>query len=395
MEYPSLSYFAKTVMDFDNEIIEVLEKEIIKDTDNHFGKLSFLKKLLDGITSYKRKYHTLSNQSSNLIIKLGTSISIMGEKPAVRDEILGEVRSLASKYKSKEQNKVEQSKSVQKLLEEQIDIGEALILAYVINKDEKLKFSYIRLLNFYKNMNGATQSENDLSVLFNLIPDVIDEKSADYLKEISGNISIFPKENENLSKSSLDAKQILSEFNLGKLTFRPSKDSGWLNYRNYAFQSLISNSSTQSPNLSNEDRLTMKMVFMGAMNKNLEFQQMDNFIVSKFYERLASSYSFLLDMINEISPESRSLKRLNKEKHLVTEMKELIRLCYGLYLIGKQDEELLVKKEKKDNKFNMNDYVINSLKNQYDIQKGSFTSLCESNEERCLQMINDWENYLP
>jgi len=383
-EVPSLSYLTRSFNEFDKEVLELLEREILKD-DETYGKVSFVKKLLDSVLLYKRKFHNSSQFVDSIIIKLGAFVSVIGEKPPVREELIGEVRELASKYRPENQNKLEQNRMAHKLLEQPLGIGEALVLSYLISKDERLSKSYSKLVSFYKGLNGS--NGDDLTSLFKLIPASIDEESIEYLKDVVEEVSIIPKGENHINTP----ERVLEEINIGKFTFRPSKNSGWLSYRNYALQSLLGSSGLNK--LNNEDKLTLKVIFLGALGNSLELQQRDSFIHPKYYERLAYSYSFLLDLIMENFSNFRFLSREGKHKHLVTELKQIIRVCYGLYLEGREDEEQNDNKNK-INEININAEIINSLKSQYDIQKGSFITLCESNEERCLQIASEWRSYL-
>ncbi len=379
--FPSLSYFSKSLLDFDLEIYDLLEKEMLKDVPPYFGKKQFLKKLLDHVISYKRKFNSPPGFVDPLIVRLGACISILGDKPRVREDVIREVREIASKYRSKELETLAQSRASQKLLEEPLEVGGALILAYIISHDEELMKSYTRITKFYSDIHG--KKGEDLSYLFNLIPASITLQSVEYMKAKVERVHIIAPSSDSLIYN-LDSS-IISKAILGTLTFRPERNSGWITHRNYALSSLLSSS-----NFTKEQKLTMRVIFECAMCNNLELDERDDFAVPKYYSRLSESYSLLLDLISANFPNSASIMRKGKTKHLTTELKQLVRLCYGFYLgcsVGKGNEQ--------SKELSTSNEVISSLKSMYDIKNDTFSEFCEGDKERCLQTASNWEEYMP
>ena len=296
--------------------------------------------------------------------------------------MIANIRAIASKYRPKEIETLAQSRGSQKLLEEPLDIGGALILAYVISRDEELMNSYLRITKFYSDIHG--KNGEDLSYLFNLIPASITPQSVEYMKGKVGAVHMIAPSSDSLVYDNDKDRGALQKAVSGTVTFRPEKNAGWITYRNYSLYSLIS-----SPSFNKEQRLTMKVIFERAMMNNLELDERDDFGVPKYYQRLAESYSFLLDVISNAFSANAGIMRKGKTKHLNTELKQLIRLCYGLYLSSMKEEE------DKSEELNTSNEVINSLKSIYEIRNDTFAEVCEGDKERCLQTASNWEEYLP
>jgi hypothetical protein len=380
--YPSLSYFTDSLVRFDKDVLMLLEKEILKDNPSLYGKRQFVKKLLDQVLIYKRKNYSNPDLVDKAIVKLGACVSIMGDKPPLREDVLGIVRELALKHRPNSKDVVDQSHAVQKLLEEKEDLGVALILSYVIDKDDVLKKSYLRLVSFYRKLQGSERK--DLSFLFDMIPAKIDSESINYLKGKVGEVSILPSKERLFDR---EVGEIVEDVKLGKVSFRPKSTSGWISHRNYALQSLLS--SGGSSDLGKEDKLTMKVIFTQALNGGVETQQFDEIVAPKFYLRLAESYSFLLDLLESSFPNSRGLKREGKHKHLTSELKQLVRMCYGLSLDEAEvakDQVILLDHSTE---------ILSSMKRTYDIKNTTFKQLCSDDKDRCIQLASEWDAHLP
>ena len=143
--------------------------------------------------------------------------------------------------------------------------------------------------------------------------------------------------------------------------------------------------------MNDTERALLKKIYLQFVtNIYVELEQDDRFPLPTFYHRLAQSYAFLLDLIEEVFPQDcRNFIRENQTNHLITELKNMIRTCYGLSLLSEQKLGIAKKEEQESH------FPIQVMKSMYNLKTDAFSKICKDNPEKCFQASLQWELFLP
>ncbi len=387
-ELPSVGHLVKQLAAFDTEVIDLLEVSLIKDANDLLGKKRFFVALLDKLQVFARKNLATERFVQETIHFVAIPVVILGEFPALRPEQVERIQRDAQRFKPRNLTPLKQAKAVAVYLRERfssLSFGAKLVLCYVINMNETIRDSYMRLFLFYQRLYGYHEP------LLALVPDLpasLTEQSVQLVKEKEVSFFPLPKEHDLLHLDRNHAENVFKNIHLGKIVFRPHTGAGWFEYKNYAYLALA-----QSKDLAEDaERAVLKQIYLQyTMNTFTETNAADQYALPNFYHRLAQAYAYLLDLIEEVfASEARNFIRENQTNHLITELKNMIRTFYGLSLLSEQ--KLGIKKQEKDHDAHL---PITVMKSMYNLKTDTFSKICADNPEKCLQASLQWELFLP
>ena len=391
-ELPSISHLAKQLSDFDSEVINILEKELLSDGEL-LGKTQFFIRLLDNLHVFARKNLASEPFIQEAITIVSASIILLGKFPALKEDQLKLASNEANSFKPKNPDAIKQIKACDMYIRSRFasaSFGSKLVLAQVIDSNEILKESYNRLFLFYKKLHGDADSITSLS---RLMPASLTISSVKIAEETNNKNVVFFPPPKSYSLLNLDkdySKNWIKNIELGKISFRSDKNSGWFDQKYYAYSSLLQ----PKVELSKEEIDSLQETYKQFVTNSLSsLKDDDNYPIPVFYHRLSQAYSFLLDSINEVFENSaRNLRREGQNNHLVSEIKNMIQTFYGLYILS--EKKLGLEEAKKRDEIDSHP-AIAMMKSSYKLKEDTFSKVCESNPEKCLQSSLQWELFLP
>ena len=391
-ELPSISHLAKQLSDFDSEVINILEKELLSDGEL-LGKTQFFIRLLDNLHIFARKNLASEPFIQEAITIVSASIILLGKFPALKEDQLKLASNEAKSFKPKNPDAIKQIKACDMYIRSRFasaSFGSKLVLAQVIDSNELLKESYNRLFLFYKKLNGDADSITSLS---RLMPASLTISSVKIAEETNNKNVVFFPPPKSYSLLNLDkdySKNWIKNIELGKISFRSDKNSGWFDQKYYAYSSLLQ----PKVELSKEEIDSLQETYKQFVTNSLSsLKDDDNYPIPVFYHRLSQAYSFLLDSINEVFGNSaRNFRREGQNNHLVSEIKNMIQTFYGLSIMS--EKKLGIEEINHKDKSDANP-AIAMMKSSYKLKEDTFSKVCESNPEKCLQSSLQWELFLP
>ena len=344
--FPSVSHLTQQLASFDADLIDLLERELLRDCAPYLGKKSFFKAALDQLNLFARKNLVAESFVHDARAFLAVASILLGDFPALREDQTKEVLAEAQTFRPKNPTVSKQIKASTLYLRSRfssLSYGSQLVLCYVIHKDEKLTQSYARLFSWYEKIHGRADS---LLSLVPLLPASLSVASVVTVPRRGVVFFPLPKTYQLLPLAKDYGENCLKNVELGKISFRPDDRSGWFDYQKYAYQALITSASgthsavhsmvrgagvhggvqgmahrsarDDDPEKEVEARLsTVFRQFMAGTP--IDLYEDDHYQITVFYDRLARAYAFLYDMITEIfAQEHRSFRREGKTAHLIS-----------------------------------------------------------------------------